>query len=270
MTAAAHEVVRWAELKPAEFEARLERHPVLYLPMGLCEPHGHAAPFGLDTFKAEYICDRAAARFGGVVAPTQAYHIHEVGFHAPWLEEVVGAVNPRLAALPPDVVMRALLFQLRAFVNAGFRSIVVVSGHNGAQADLRLVASEFMSRVPVPVLVRSDPELVAGEFAGDHAGKFELSQLLYCRPELVDMARVERAAGDPLGRFAQNPDAAEATAEHGREIIEAMIERVGELVAEAGIGPSELPHVGFDDAEAIWAAVNAQRSSWVSYGAVPG
>jgi creatinine amidohydrolase len=256
--------VRWAELKPAEFEARLAARPLVYLPMGLCEPHGHAAAFGLDLLKADYICDRAAARFGGIVAPSQAYHIHEIGTHGPWLEEVVGTANPRLAALPPDVVMRALPFQLRAFVNAGFRSIAVISGHNGTQADLRLVASEFMRIVPVPVIVHSDPELVIGRFPGDHAGKFEISQLMYCRPELVDIARVDRAPRDPLGRFAQNPDAHEATSEYGEQIIEAMIERVGELVDEAGVGPSDPPFLSFDDMEPAWAAVEAQRGSWIS------
>jgi creatinine amidohydrolase/Fe(II)-dependent formamide hydrolase-like protein len=111
------------------------------------------------------------------------------GYHAPWLDEVVGEINPRMAALQPDVVLRSLLFQLRAFVNAGFRAIAVITGHNGAQADPRLVATEFMKIVPVPVVVQSDPELVAGTFPGDHAGRFELSQLMYCRPELVDLDR---------------------------------------------------------------------------------
>jgi hypothetical protein len=38
-----------------------------------------------------------------------------------------------------------------------------------------------MKIVPVPVVVRSDPELVRGTFPGDHAGRYELSQLLYNR-----------------------------------------------------------------------------------------
>jgi creatinine amidohydrolase len=78
-------VVRWEELKPEEFHR-------------------------LDMIKAGYICDTAAARSGGIVAPSQTYHIHETGFHGTWLTEVVGEVNPRLGALPPDVVMRTLLF----------------------------------------------------------------------------------------------------------------------------------------------------------------
>jgi creatinine amidohydrolase len=264
------QAVRWEELKPEEFHRRLAQRPLAYLPMGMCEPHGHAAAFGLDMIKAEYICQEAAVRFGGIVAPSQTYHIHETGFHGTWLTEVVGEVNPRLGALPPDVVMRTLLFQLRALVNAGFRTIMVVSGQNGAQGDLRLVAGEFCKIVPVPVIVRSDPELVRGTFPGDHAGKYELSQLLYIRPDLVDLTRLDRVSSDPLGRFAQNPDAHEATAEYGRQVIEAQIDQVGQLAGQAGAGPADLPFLSFDDVEPAWAAVQAQQASWVSYGSVSG
>jgi creatinine amidohydrolase len=264
------DTVRWAELKLEEFEERLSAKPVAYLPMGLCEPHGHAAAIGLDLLKADYICDQAAARFGGVVAPSQGYHIHETGYHAPFLRETVGAANPRLAALPPDVILRTLLFQLRAFVNAGFRTVMVVSGHNGAQADLRLVAAEFMKLVPVPVIVHSDPELVAGRYPGDHAGKFELSQLTYCRPELVELGRVPRAASHPVGRFAQGPDAGEASAEYGKLIIEAMIDRVGELVAAADPPVADVPFLSFADVEPAWDAVLAEQAEWVSLGLISG
>jgi creatinine amidohydrolase len=262
--------VRWMELLPEEFERRLATRPLAYLPMGIVEPHGHGAAFGLDMIKADFICDQAALRFGGIVAPSQAYHIHEVGFHAPWLQEVVGEVNPRLAALPPDVVMKALLFQLRAFVNAGFRAVLVLSGQNGAQADLRLVAQEFGAAFGIPVVVQSDPELVRGEFPGDHAGRYEISQLLHVRPDLVDLTRLDRAATDPLGRFAQNVDAHEATADYGRRIIEAQIARVGVLADEAGLGPSDVPFLGFDEVEQVWDSIAARRSEWVSYGTVSG
>jgi creatinine amidohydrolase len=256
---------------PEEFEARLADKPLVYLPMGLCEPHGHAAAIGLDTLKADYICDKAAVRFGGIVAPTQGYHIHETGYHAPFLQETVGTTNPRLGSLPPDLVLRTLLFQLRAFVNAGFRTVMVISGHNGAQADLRLVAKEFARLgLPVTVVVHSDPELVVGEYPGDHAGRFELSQLMYCRPELVDLDRVPRVVRHPLGRFAQGLDAGDADAEYGRLVIEAMIDRVGTLVAAAHPQPSKVPFLEFEALEPIWDAILARRPEWVSYGPTPG
>ncbi|MDX2378543.1 MAG: creatininase family protein [Acidimicrobiia bacterium] len=258
-------VVRWADLLPAEFLGRQAEMPVVYLPMGMCEPHGHVAAFGLDTHKADWLCDQAARRFGGVVAPTQGYHIHESGIHRSWLYSVAGDVNPRMAALPPDVVIRTLVFQLRAFVNAGFSTVAVISGHNGPQPDLRIGAREFVASFPdVTVIVHSDPELVAGRFEGDHAGRYEVSQLLAIRPELVDLSRLGRTETDPLGRFAQNPDACDATAEHGLAILEASLERIGELVAGAAERARELPAITVAQCEEIWERVASRSDEWVT------
>ncbi|MDG0791825.1 creatininase family protein [Cohnella ginsengisoli] len=163
--------VLWAELLPHEFKQRQEACPVVYLPLGLCEPHGQVSAFGLDTIKAEWLCEEAARREGGIVAPSMGYHIHEAGYHARWLEEEVGEENPHMTGIPPAVMLHLFLYQLRAFANAGFSTIVVVSGHSGGnQLDLRLAAEQFMKRVPVQVWVRSDPELVEGLYEGDHAG----------------------------------------------------------------------------------------------------
>ena len=84
------------------------------------------------------------------------------------------------------------------------------------------------------------------------------------------MTRLDRVSHDPLGRFAQNPDAHEATAEYGKQVIEAQIDRVRELADQAGTGPPDLPFLSFDDVEPAWAAVQDRRPSWVSYGPVSG
>ncbi|PAM94476.1 hypothetical protein B4N84_12485, partial [Flavobacterium sp. IR1] len=152
---------KWAELLPDEFLKRQEVCPLVYLPMGLCEPHGYISAFGLDTIKAEYICEAAAKKVGGIVAPTQGYHIHETGYHAPWLEEVLGEVNPYMTSIPPGILLHLYLYQLRAFYNAGFKAVIVISGHAGGnQEDLRLVASAFMDKFSMRIEVRADPELV--------------------------------------------------------------------------------------------------------------
>ncbi|MGC1239932.1 MAG: creatininase family protein, partial [Chryseosolibacter sp.] len=78
----------WAELLPYEFKKRLAECPIVYLPLGLCEPHGQVSAFGLDTIKAEWLCQEAARQVGGIVAPSMGYHIHETGYHARWLEEM--------------------------------------------------------------------------------------------------------------------------------------------------------------------------------------
>jgi len=265
--------VRWAELRPDDFRERLEACPVVYLPLGLCEPHGHVAALGLDLIKADYYCDEAARRFGGIVAPSQGYHIHECGFHAPWLEEVVGEENPLMAALPPQVMAKLFLYQLRAFANTGFRAIVAISGHSGgSQEDLRRVAAAFTARTGIPVLMKTDPEFVTGQFTGDHAGRYEISQLLDIRPDLVDLSLLHRRDEPGSGgQLALGDDAAEATPEEGRTINEAILTAVGEEVAEllrVGTPPARL--LNHPDTESIWTSIGGDDGPWISNSLKPG
>lgn len=267
--------VRWAELRPDSFRERLATCPIVYLPIGLCEPHGHVAALGLDLLKADYYCEEAARRFGGIVAPSQGYHIHECGFHAPWLEEVVGEENPFLAALPPQVMAQVFLYQLRAFANTGFKAIIATSGHGGgSQEDLRRVASAFTAKTNIPVVVKTDPEWVVGRYVGDHAGRYEISQLMAIRPDLIDLALLKRQHEPGSGgRLALGEDAGEATAEHGRVINEEIINAIGRAVAELQQATqNQVPPalLTYRDMEAIWSDLLAEGKSWFSATPHPG
>jgi creatinine amidohydrolase len=215
------------------------------------------AAFGLDTIKAEWLCEESARRFGGVVVPTQGWHIHETGYHARWLEDVIGESNAELGSLPPDVLLRTFLYQLRAIANAGFRGAIAVSGHAGGnQFDLRSLAETFVSQVPLVVEAHSDPELVEGKFKGDHAGRFEISQLMALRPDLVDLSRIGRGDETVDGkRFALGSDASEASVEYGWAILLAQVEALGEIVRNRVV-PSMLktpiPRVSLWQTEKIW------------------
>lgn len=255
--------VRWEELLPEEFDIRICDKPVVYMPMGLCEPHGHVAPFGLDTLKAEYLCNQTAIRFGGIVAPTMAYQIYETGYHAPWLREVIGGVNPRLAALPPHIVLEALLYQLRAFRNAGFRAIVVVTGHGGGnQEDLRMVAEAFASRFPIEYFVCVDPELVEDRYVGDHAGRMEVSQMLAIRPDLVRLDRAGRMEDPRLGRMAQDYSAGDASAEFGQAVLEAEVAALGSVVRSFNLGTNVDDFIELEDMEPAWAGILSKKRHW--------
>jgi creatinine amidohydrolase len=254
--------VRWEEMLPREFRARQEQRPLVYLPLGLCEPHGHVAAFGLDTFKAVWLCEEAARRFGGIVAPTQGYQIHETGYHRPWLEKVMGGTNPNLTSVPPDVLLRMLLFQLRAFVNAGFHGAVVLTGHHGNQADLRIVAQEVMRTRPIRIVTVSDPELARGAFQGDHAGPYEISQLLHIRPDLVDLGRLGDVTTSPLGQFAQGDEASQATAENGREILEHSLNELERRIHASAPYEDAIDPLGIEEADEIWQKIIARKGEW--------
>ena len=63
------EKVDYEELLPHEFEARLARRPVGYLPLGTLEWHGPHHALGSDLLQARGLFQRAARRFGGIVLP---------------------------------------------------------------------------------------------------------------------------------------------------------------------------------------------------------
>jgi creatinine amidohydrolase len=274
--------VHWSELLPWEFEVRQQACPIVYMPIGLCEPHGQVSALGLDTIKAEWLCQESARRCGGIVAPTVGYTIHESGFHARWLEDEVGEGKPYMTSMPPGIVLHYLLYQLRAFANTGFRGVVVVSGHSGGnQHDLRFAADRFSAATGVRVVVMSDPELVAGTFQGDHAGKYELSQLLYLRPDLVDFTRDMSgfAGSSTLGdassqrRLALGADYCEATAAYGEQIMHQALDRLSDIVMEtAGLlkGEAPLPQITYDQIENLWCDIVADRASWKSSSPRPG
>lgn len=268
------EKVHWAELRPDDFRARFARRPVVYLPLGLCEPHGHVAALGLDLIKAEFYCAEAARRFGGIVAPSQGYHIHECGFHAPWLAEVVGEENAMMAAIPPHVMAHLFLYQLRAFALAGFRAVIAISGHSGgSQEDLRRVAAAFTTATGIPVTVKSDPEWIPRLHGGDHAGRYEISQLLAMRPDLVDLSLLRRAQEPGSGgRLAVGEDAGEADVAYGRTINEAIIAAMGEVAAQVAPGPAVVKpaQLTYAVTEKIWSDVIATLPAWISVAPKPG
>jgi len=259
--------VKWEYLLPKEFSKRQEEKSLVFLPIGICEPHGHIAPFGLDTLKAEYLCVKSAELYGGIVAPTLGYQIHETGFHARWLQDVVGEVNPHMTAMPTEVILKFFLYQLRAFANAGFKTIFALTGHAGGnQNDLRVVAQKFSVHTSVNVIVKADPELVEEKYSGDHAGKYEISQLLYLYPELVNMNRINDVNTSIYKQFAQGNDANEASSEYGKNIILSCIEKIGLLIKEEPTNKKELRNslITYEETEIIWKEILEEKNEWIT------
>jgi len=256
---------RWADLFPQEFLERQAQLPLVYLPLGICEPHGYISTLGLDTYKADYLCDEAANRFGGIVAPTLGYQIHEAGYHAPWLAEVLGEQNAMMTSMPPHVMLYFFLYQLRSFYNAGFSTALVITGHSGGnQQDFRLAGEIFESHSQMKVFVFSDPELVTGMYKGDHAGKYEISQSLYLRPDTIDLSAIDKMhEANSLGRFAQGTDAGEANAATGKDIIEKSLTYIGQIV-EQSMHRQNLPteSMNYAQVENMYKELTQRKSEW--------
>src|SRR5437899_2855436 len=78
--------VRWERMFPDELEREFGECPLVYFAYGLCEPHGPQNALGLDALKAHAIACEAARAHGGIVAPPDYWHVHELGLYAAWAE----------------------------------------------------------------------------------------------------------------------------------------------------------------------------------------
>ena len=125
--------VRWERMFPDQLEAAFAACPLLYLTYGLCEPHGPHAALGLDSLKAHALACGAARAHGGIVAPPDYWHIHEIEAYAKWLSEKVGNVERGwLSAVPPWQHFKNVLYQVRAADALGFEAAILLTGHYGA------------------------------------------------------------------------------------------------------------------------------------------
>jgi len=172
---------RYEEMLPAQFEAALEKMPVMILPCGLLEWHGDHLPLGQDGLKAHGICCAAAeALGGGIVLPVNWWG-------RPGFSNFVGTLTFSEEALRP--LFTEIFEQL---VKVGARVILLVTGHYGdTQVNfVKSVAADFAGRHP-DVRVIAQPEYegveIDGEQPANHAGKWETSMFSYLYPDLTHM-----------------------------------------------------------------------------------
>ncbi len=268
--------VQWERMFPDELEQAFAERPVVYFAYGLCEPHGPHCAVGLDGLKAHGIAVAAAKEHGGIVAPADFWHCHEMGGYALWSERRVGDV-PRtwLTSEPPWMHFRRVCYQIRAAEAIGFHGAILLTGHYGPNwRDLKTLIDLVQPYVRMrlyglPDFEANVPGFGADGPGGDHAGKVETSLLWHLDPDCVDVSRLpdddaaDAGAGatpaDPYQSppyFAMGPNAAESDRRVGSRMV-------GDEVAWLGRKATELlsdfdPHreVGgfltFDDVERFW------------------
>ncbi|MEM7533651.1 MAG: creatininase family protein [Chloroflexota bacterium] len=189
--------VRWERMFPDQLEAAFARCPVVYFTYGLCEPHGPQNTVGLDALKAHAIACETARHFGGIVAPPDYWHIHELGGYALWGEKNVGEVKRKwMTAVPPWIHFKNICYHVRTADVLGFHAAIFLTGHYGPNwQDLKtvldLVQPYTKTRLfGLPDFEANQPGFDGDNKSGDHAGKVETSLLWAVEPSCVDMSRI--------------------------------------------------------------------------------
>jgi creatinine amidohydrolase len=250
--------VRWERMLPHELEAAFAATPAVYFAYGLCEPHGPQCALGLDGLKAHGLAVRAARRYGGIVAPADFWHVHELGGYAIWAEREIGEARPWLTAVPPWVHFKNVGYHVRAAEMLGFHAAILLTGHYGPNyLDLRTLVEWLQPLTRMRLYGMPDFEAnpgFPGDGAdGDHAGKVETSQLWALEPACVDPSRLGPAASGE--RFAQGADAAAADRAAGRRMVAGQVAWLGAKMREllAAYDPESTSRLRtFDDVEVFW------------------
>ena len=247
--------VRFYEMRPEQIRAEREKFPVAYLPMGVIEWHGLHNPVGLDAVKATAMTEHFAREIGGLVMPTVWWGDNrEILAETVFNEETSGSFDHRPAIAEGhglsmeafmedaerakadggwttfEAMLRNTFF---AISTLGFQTIVTIAGHYPLQGPAAKVAEDFNKLGRAQVIPLMGYDLVKDRYTGDHAAKWETSLMLHLRPELVDMSRLNPDPDKPpIGVLGVDPRG-NATAEYGKEVLDAMTEALRPKVLEA-------------------------------------
>jgi len=231
--------VRWERMFPDQLERTFRECPVLYFAYGMCEPHGPQCAVGLDILKAHAIAVQAAQTHGGIVAPPDSWHIHEVGGYAHWAAQSVGEVERSWAtSIPPWQHFRNVLYHIRMADALGFHAAILITGHYGPNwSDLKTLCELIQPHVGARLYSLPDFEANTPGFdndehsGGDHAGKVETSLLLALEPACVDMTRIP-PEDEPGTHFAMGPNARESSRRVGERMVADEVRFLGEKARE--------------------------------------
>ncbi|HTL51434.1 MAG TPA: creatininase family protein [Planctomycetota bacterium] len=252
--------VRWERMFPDQLEAAFVAKPLVWFAYGLCEPHGPQNTLGLDALKAHALCVRAAEAHGGIVAPPDYWHIHEIGHYAVWAHANVGEGRTWLSCVPPWVHFKNVLYHLRMAEVHGFHAAVLVTGHYGPNyRDLKKLVEYWQPHFALKFYGLPDFEANLNQQA-DHAGYVETSQLWALEPACVDITRLPQPPA-PKPNFATGGDAYKANRRDGEKMIAYQVDWLGKKAAEllGAYSPSAGTRKpkSYADVEALWAKTQA-------------
>lgn len=239
-------------LKRPEMLARA--FEVALLPIGSTEPHAQHLAYGTDTFQvrnfAELLVREANARGAKcLLLPTLPISCNGNVQRCPWAM----SLQPRtLIDLVTDIV--------NSVVRQGVKKIVLLNGHGGNTSVLQAALRELHPKTPAFVALAEwyavagdvEEEVMETEERG-HACEMETSAMLYLFPEGVDMAAAEVTHSrktvfssrrltfvNPWHLYTRNTglgDPTKATAEKGKAIIDAAIDRLATTLKELSDAP---------------------------------
>jgi creatinine amidohydrolase len=238
---------RIQEMSWTEFDSRRKGTNTVIIPTGAVEIYGPHLPMGTDSIVASAIALRLAGKTGALVAPTL-----EMG-DSSMLMDFPGTLTLRKSTY--EAAMDDLCGCL---IKYGFKHLMFINGHSGNVDMINHLARRYQRDNGVTcgqidwwrfaAANGNDIFDLKGYMAHGHASECGTSVMLHLRPDLVDMSKATRVepASDafqvytdvirylPFGAKSPNGtigDATIATAEKGKALVDACVERIAAYMA---------------------------------------
>ena len=245
-------------------EAVKQAH-IAILPVGSIEQHGAHLPIDTDLSTAEYLAEHGLRRARGMAARPIAYIAPALPIGVTLEMDWPGHLHLRSST------HIAVLFDVGSqLVKSGFRYVLFINGCVGNIATVNVAVSDLKERWPSAHFISvgttwAMPEAIrrnSGPGGMGHAGELETSTQMVIDPEHVQMEKaVDEHIQHPSPRISYDFDQAQpfhwpvhfarltqsgvigdataATAENGRQILDANVERIAGILChldELGIG----------------------------------
>jgi creatinine amidohydrolase len=231
---------------------------VAVLPFGATEPHNLHMPYGTDSFQVQTLAERACQKAYDAGAAVLLLPTIPFGVNTNHLQ-VPGAMA---LSVTPTTLLRLLTDLVDSLERQGVRKLVLLNGHGGN--ELKPLTRELHHRSRVFLCVcdwyRMGADLCEEIFdhPGEHADEVETSLGLaffghLVKPELADagtsiptrfaainrgwvsitrpwhLATTNTGLGNPAG----------ATADKGRRLMDALVDRLAEFLIELAAAPHD-------------------------------
>lgn len=236
--------VLYERLTPSQFQDRLKKAPIAYLPLGTLEWHSWHLPLGSDSLQSQAFFIKLAQRVGGVVLPSlflgpdgmkkvdgfEYYGMDVFGYSPKAPQQLIGSAY----WIPSDLFLMLFEAVLKQISRAGFK-IVVAHGH-GPSVNLAIENSRKLGKkfgLTIMTLWRGKDKRDADlEFQYDHAARNETSIMMALHPDLVHMENLSKdRKKKPLAIIGKDPRTY-ASAEHGERIVQLHLERMERILKD--------------------------------------
>ena len=186
------------ELTWEEVAEYLKGEDIIIFPIGSTEQHGPAGPLGLDTYVAISLAEDVARRTGVLCTPPLWFgdSSHHLGFS--------GTISLRT-----ETVIAVVRDIASSLAKHGFRNILIINGHKGANLPALLTVTKELREYHMPEVFFAviDPMKVGRgaarmkEAKEHHCGELEISEIWHKYPHLIRADKLTKEAPDLRRRF---------------------------------------------------------------------